>query len=81
MNRGQSPAWSLIEVITDDILGWLLHTAERAIIFPFFGVHISLGENLLLGLVFNVSSMIRKYGIRRGFNWWNVRGTITASAP
>ena len=73
MTLGQPRLWSVIEVVTDDVLGWLLHTAERAIIFPLFDVHISLSQNLLLGLVFNASSIVRKYGVRRGFNWWLLR--------
>ena len=80
MTPGQPRLWSLVEVAADDGLGWLLHTAERAVIFPFFGVHISLTENLLLGLVFNVSSMIRKYGVRRAFNWWNIRSALVTRA-
>ena len=80
MRQGQPVFWSVVEVVTDDLLGWLLHTAERAIIFPFFGVHISLTDNLLLGLVFNVSSMIRKYGVRRAFNWWNIRSALVTRA-
>lgn len=73
MNEGQSRRWSVVEALTHDITGWLLHTAERAVIFWFLALHVTIRENLAMGIVFLISGALRGYGIRRLFNWWNFR--------
>ena len=38
--------------------------------FPWFGLHPSLGENLALGGVFTAISLMRGYALRRLFERW-----------
>jgi len=40
------------------------------VVFPLFGLRPSLGENLTLGGVFTVISLIRGYALRRLFERW-----------
>jgi hypothetical protein len=37
------------------------------VIFPVFGLIVSLGENIAIGLVFTVVSIVRSYLLRRAF--------------
>ena len=63
----QSRRLSLIEAITNVVVGYVLAVATQIVVFPWFGIHPSLGENLALGLVFTATSLIRGYALRRLF--------------
>jgi hypothetical protein len=58
---------SLIEAITNVALGYALAVVTQMLVFPWFGLHASLGDNLALGLVFTAVSLIRSYALRRLF--------------
>ena len=45
--------------------------ASQVIIFPFFGVHIRLADNLVIGLWFTLISIVRSYVLRRAFNTYH----------
>lgn len=47
--------------------------ATQVAVFPLFGLQASLAQNLGLGGVFTVASLIRGYALRRLFERW--RGT------
>lgn len=64
----QSRLESLIESLMNILIGYLVALGSQLLIFPFFGIHISLSSNLLIGLWFTVISLIRSYTIRRWFN-------------
>ena len=63
----QSRRMSLIEAITNVALGYVLAVFTQIIVFPWFGLRPSLGDNLALGLVFTSISLIRGYALRRLF--------------
>lgn len=63
----QSRRMSLIEAITNVAVGYALAVVTQMLVFPWFGLHASLGENLALGLVFTATSLIRGYALRRLF--------------
>ena len=63
----QSRRQSLIEAITNVVVGYALAVITQIVVFPWFGLNASLGENLALGLVFTVISVIRGYALRRLF--------------
>lgn len=48
----------------------MLAVAAQIVVFPWFGMHASLGENLALGGVFTALSLIRGYALRRLFERW-----------
>ena len=63
----QSRRMSLIEAITNVAVGYALAVVTQMLMFPWFGLHASFGENLALGLVFTAVSLIRSYALRRLF--------------
>lgn len=60
--------WSAIEALTNVVVGYLLAVATQMLVFPLFGLSASLGQNLLIGLIFTVVSIVRSYTLRRIFN-------------
>lgn len=50
------------------IAGWLLNYFLNLLLFPLFGMHISLVSNLVLGSLYTGISVVRSYSIRRWFN-------------
>ena len=63
----QSRRRSLIEAFTNVVVGYALALATQIIVFPWFGLHTSLGDNLALGAVFMGISLLRSYALRRLF--------------
>lgn len=63
----QSRRMSLIEAITNVAVGYAIAVVTQIVVFPWFGLHASLGDNLALGLVFTTISLIRGYALRRLF--------------
>lgn len=69
----QSKLHSFLESALNIVIGYIVAILSQLIIFPFFGIHIPLHENLLMGLFFTVISLIRSYWIRRLFNKWHTQ--------
>jgi len=65
--KPQSRRMSLIEAVTNVALGYALAVATQILVFPWFGLHASLGDNLVLGAVFTAISLVRGYALRRFF--------------
>jgi len=63
----QSRRMSLIEAVTNVVVGYALAVATQIVVFPWFGLEPSLGENLALGGVFTGLSLVRSYALRRLF--------------
>lgn len=63
----QSRAMSLVEAATNVVVGYALAVITQILIFPVFGLHATLAQNLKLGLVFTVLSIVRGYALRRLF--------------
>jgi len=63
----QSRSMSLVEAVTNVAVGYLLAVATQIVVFPWFGLHPSLGDNLALGGIFTAISLIRGYALRRLF--------------
>ena len=63
----QTRLGSLIEVCINIAIGFTINFVMNLTIFPLFGWNISLGENLLLGVIYTVVSVIRGYVVRRWF--------------
>lgn len=68
------PRWlSFVEAVTNIVVGYALAVLTQIIVFPLFGLHASLGENLLIGGLFTCISLARSYVLRRLFNARGVR--------
>lgn len=66
----QSCRMSLIEAVTNVAVGYMLAVATQIIVFPWFGLRPSIGQNLALGGVFVGISLLRSYALRRLFEHW-----------
>jgi len=64
----QSRLMSLVEATTNVAVGFGVAVLTQVMVFPLFGLHASLSDNLLLGSIFTVVSLIRSYTLRRVFN-------------
>ena len=64
----QSRAQSMIESVTNVLIGYFVAVVSQIVIFPIFGIHIGMVENLLIGLYFTAVSLVRGYFVRRLFN-------------
>jgi hypothetical protein len=64
----QSRAMSFIESLAQVVIGYFVSLAAQLIIFPLFGLRVSLTDNLLIGMCFLIVSLARSYLLRRLFN-------------
>ena len=74
-NGRQSRGMSLVESVANVIVGYGVAVATQILIFPIFGLHTTLAQNLKMGLVFTVVSIVRSYVLRRLFETIRVRAT------
>nr|WP_058243557.1 hypothetical protein [Thalassovita autumnalis] len=66
----QSRRQSLIEAITNVVVGYALAVITQIVVFPWFGLQVSLGDNLAIGALFVMISLLRSYALRRLFERW-----------
>ncbi len=64
----QTRLMSLVEAGANIAVGYLVAVLTQMLVFPLFGLHTTLGENLLIGGLFTIASLIRGYVLRRLFN-------------
>jgi len=72
----QSRLHSFIESLTNIAIGYAVAVTSQMLIFPLYGIHIPLTQNLAIGLWFTVISIIRSYLLRRWFTRrteWHLR--------
>ena len=70
--RGGQPRWqSAVEAVANVVIGFGFAVAAQVVIFPWFGFHPPLADNLLIGAAFTVVSLARSYLVRRLFNRWH----------
>lgn len=63
----QSRRYSLIEAIANVVVGYALAVITQIVVFPWFGLRVSLGDNLAIGAMFVTISLARSYALRRLF--------------
>ena len=64
----QSSWMSLVEAITNIAIGYVIAVLTQVLVFPLFGLSVSLGDNLGIGAVFTIVSLLRSFALRRAFN-------------
>jgi hypothetical protein len=67
----QTKLQSLLESAANILIGYTVAVVSQLVLFPWFGIHIPLSDNLIIGLWFTVISLARSYGLRRFFNWFH----------
>ena len=63
----QSHSMSMIEAITNVLVGYALAIATQIVVFPWFGIDPNLQSHLTIGLAFIGVSLARGYVLRRLF--------------
>ena len=58
---------SLVEAAANVVIGYGIAVATQVVVFPIFGIHITLADDLRIGLVFAMVSILRSYALRRLF--------------
>ena len=76
----QSRLMSLVESLVNVLVGYGVAVATQMAVFPMFGLAVTISENLLIGLIFTVVSIVRSYTLRRGFEALRVRQSAMASS-
>jgi hypothetical protein len=76
----QSRLMSLVESLANVLIGYGVAVATQMAVFPLFGLAVTVTENLLIGLIFTVVSIVRSYALRRGFEALRVRQSAMASS-
>lgn len=69
----QSRFASLVEAIANVMLGYAAATLTQILVFPLFGIVISLAQNMILGVIFTAVSLARSYLLRRAFENYRLR--------
>ena len=69
----QSRWMSLVEAVTNVLVGYGVAVATQWAVFPLFGLHVTLQENLVIGLVFTAVSLVRSYVLRRACEALRIR--------
>jgi hypothetical protein len=64
----QSKRGSLIEAIINVAVGYMVAVVTNMVVLPLFDIHVGLGDNMLIGLIFTAVSLGRSYLLRRIFN-------------
>jgi uncharacterized protein YacL len=66
--KKQSKKLSLIEATSNTIIGLVTSFLIQLVIYPILDIPVSIGQNVIITLVFFFASIIRGYFVRRLFN-------------
>lgn len=64
----QTVKGSIAEAWANIAVGFSINYCTNMLIFPLFGMHISPGNNFLMGMIYTAISLARSYILRRWFN-------------
>jgi hypothetical protein len=63
----QSRTMSLVEAVTNVVVGYGIAVATQLIVFTWFGLPVRLDDALAIGAIFTVVSIVRSHLLRRAF--------------
>ena len=69
----QTRRHSALEAIVNTAVGYALAVLTQMAVFPQFGITLPLGQNLAVGGIFTLLSLVRGYALRRAFEAWRMR--------
>tara|TARA_R110001583_G_scaffold193670_1_gene362613 strand:+ start:21579 stop:21791 length:213 start_codon:yes stop_codon:yes gene_type:complete len=58
---------SFVESLANVAVGYGVAVATQIVVFPHFGLETTMSENLAIGVIFTVVSIVRSYSLRRVF--------------
>lgn len=64
----QTKKKSVIEAITNTVVGLLTSFIIQLIVYPLMNIPVTIGQNIIITIVFFFASILRGYTIRRYFN-------------
>lgn len=76
MSEKQSRTASFAETCLSTAIGYVIAVTTQAIVFPWFGLHVPLHTNLLIGVIFTAVSIARGFAVRRLFEHLRVAGIL-----
>lgn len=59
---------SLLEAFLNTFSGYVISVFVQLLVFPWYGINLSLGDNLAIVAIFTAVSIVRSYLWRRLFN-------------
>ncbi|WP_297858104.1 hypothetical protein [Elioraea sp.] len=71
---------SLIEAVANVAVGFGVAVLAQVVLFPLFGLDVTLTDNLLIGAIFTAVSIVRSYALRRLFEAIRIRRSETTTA-
>jgi membrane protein implicated in regulation of membrane protease activity len=77
----QSRTMSVVETVTQNVIGFVIAMAVQALVLPYWGFHPTLAENFWITFIFMAISVIRSYIFRRFFAYLEARQDRRAAAP
>ena len=76
----QSRLMSMVESLANVLVGYGVAVITQMMVFPLFGLAVTVSDNLLIGLIFTAVSIVRSYALRRGFEALRVRQSASDSS-
>ena len=76
----QSKWMSLVESIANVVVGYGVAVVTQMLVFPLFGLAVTLNQNLMIGLIFTGVSLVRSYLLRRAFEARRMRQAKISSS-
>jgi len=67
----QTRVWSAVESAANTGFGFGVAILTQMLVFPWFGMHPTLAQNIQITAIFTVISVLRGYVVRRGFERWH----------
>jgi hypothetical protein len=64
----QTKKQSIIEVIANTVVGFVISVMVSVVLFPLMGIPVTFGENIGITTIFTVISIVRSFIMRRIFN-------------
>jgi len=64
----QSKLQSFWEAWVNILIGFSINFLANMLILPLFGFNITVGDNLIIGVIYTLISLARSYAVRRWFN-------------
>jgi hypothetical protein len=75
----QSRWMSVVEAVTNIVVGYGLAVLTQIIVFPMFGLSMTLEQNLKIGIIFTSLSIALSFVLRRAFELVQVRAYVSSS--
>ena len=69
----QSKTKSIIEAVSNTVIGLLTAFIIQIIIYPLLNIEVSINQNIIITFVFFIVSIIRSYLVRRLFNKFDIK--------